>query len=181
MLTRFFNIQATKSSRGFTIVELLIVIIVIGILAAIVIVAFNGVQQRANNTSRISAANSTLKLVRAYQAAYGQIPLASGANFCATVDNICSSWDHTANPSNNATLMTEFRKIGQPIQSIPRVGGDDYGILYNVWTDPSRGDAILHMFYWLEGRGQQCGAEGATGTNESSNVTRCTMRVSGTR
>src|SRR6185312_3650995 len=33
--------------RGFTIVELLIVIVVIGILAAITIVAYNGIQQRA--------------------------------------------------------------------------------------------------------------------------------------
>lgn len=38
-------------SRGFTIVELLIVIVVIGILAAITIVAFNGVQDRANDTA----------------------------------------------------------------------------------------------------------------------------------
>lgn len=37
--------------RGFTIVELLIVIVVIGILAAIVIVAFNGVQERAVTTT----------------------------------------------------------------------------------------------------------------------------------
>lgn len=36
---------------GFTIVELLIVIVVIAILAAIVIVAYNGVQSRANDSA----------------------------------------------------------------------------------------------------------------------------------
>lgn len=37
---------------GFTVVELLIVIVVIGVLAAIAIVAFNGVQNRANDNRR---------------------------------------------------------------------------------------------------------------------------------
>lgn len=37
--------------QGFTIVELLIVIVVIGILAAITVVAFNGIQSRAHNTA----------------------------------------------------------------------------------------------------------------------------------
>ena len=36
-----------RSQHGFTIVELLIVIVVIGILAAIVTVAYAGVQERA--------------------------------------------------------------------------------------------------------------------------------------
>lgn len=45
-----------KKQNGFTIVELLIVIVVIGILAAISIVAFNGVQERA----RVQRANSDL-------------------------------------------------------------------------------------------------------------------------
>jgi prepilin-type N-terminal cleavage/methylation domain-containing protein len=40
-----------KKTTGFTIVELLIVIVVIGILAAITVVAYSGVQNRASDTA----------------------------------------------------------------------------------------------------------------------------------
>ena len=40
----------TKKQTGFTIVELLIVIVIIGILAAITVVAYSNIQQRANNS-----------------------------------------------------------------------------------------------------------------------------------
>lgn len=43
--------EKMKKQRGFTIVELLIVIVIIGILAALVIVAYNGIQGRANDVS----------------------------------------------------------------------------------------------------------------------------------
>lgn len=53
------NIKTVKANRAFTIVELLIVIVVIAILAAISIVAYNGIQSR----SRLSAAQSTANIV----------------------------------------------------------------------------------------------------------------------
>ena len=46
--------KSSLNTKGFTIVELLIVIVVIGILAAITIVAFNGVQDRAR-TNKINS------------------------------------------------------------------------------------------------------------------------------
>ena len=62
--------------RGFTIVELLIVIVVIGILAALVIVSYNGIQTRTKNTQTIAAANAWVKIIKQYQADTGNLPSA---------------------------------------------------------------------------------------------------------
>lgn len=59
------QIKSHRTSYGFTIVELLIVIVVIGILAAIVIVAFNGIQNRGYDASIQSDFSSARKKVEA--------------------------------------------------------------------------------------------------------------------
>lgn len=60
---------------GFTIVELLIVIVVIAILATISIVAYTGIQNRAAQAAILSEATQWKKLLQAYKAANGGYPL----------------------------------------------------------------------------------------------------------
>jgi prepilin-type N-terminal cleavage/methylation domain-containing protein len=60
--------------HGFTIVELLIVIVVIGVLAAITIVAYNGMQDRVKNTKTLAAANAWIKVIKQYNAVNGTLP-----------------------------------------------------------------------------------------------------------
>ncbi|GAA1817325.1 type II secretion system protein [Nesterenkonia flava] len=59
---------------GFTIIELLIVIVVIAILAAITVVAYNGMQQRARISAIGQEAAAWDKTIRMYQAATGEWP-----------------------------------------------------------------------------------------------------------
>jgi len=65
----------TKNTRGFTIVELLIVVVVIAILASIAIVAYQGIQQKARNTARVQTASAMQKNLLLYEAANSKGPI----------------------------------------------------------------------------------------------------------
>lgn len=71
----------TRSTGGFTIVELLIVIVVIGILAAITIVAFNGIQTRASDTSVKTDLMNIAKKAETYRAINGVYPSNTPTHF----------------------------------------------------------------------------------------------------
>ena len=67
-------LKTNTNQKGFTIVELLIVIVVIGILAMLVLNTFNGIQQKARDTERQTGATSVAKQLEAYFAEKGGYP-----------------------------------------------------------------------------------------------------------
>lgn len=73
------NARYSQNKPGFTIVELLIVIVVIAILAAITIVAFSGVQSRARESAMLAAVDSYEKAFRLYYTEHNTFPIDAGA------------------------------------------------------------------------------------------------------
>lgn len=69
-----------KYNRAFTLVELLIVIVVIAILAAISIVAYNGIQERAYISKIAATVDSYVKAVHMYHAVHDQYPSTGNAS-----------------------------------------------------------------------------------------------------
>src|SRR5680860_993973 len=77
------NTNNHQDHHGFTIVELLVVIVVIGILAAITIVSYSGISQKATVVSLISDLDNASKQLKLYQVEYSSYPTTLVAN-CPT-------------------------------------------------------------------------------------------------
>ena len=90
------KIKTSQTDSGFTIVELLIVIVVIAILAAITIVAYNGIQARAKTVAGQTAAANLDKKMETYNAVNGQYPNAVGSITCTSRGAACAGGTTTS-------------------------------------------------------------------------------------
>lgn len=144
--------------KGFTIVELLIVIVVIAILAAITVVAFNGVQQRARNSQTIAAVKDYIKIYSAYAVDYDVYP--GSGNYCLGTGypgGLC--WDnrtYVENAAANTGLLNYAKSLPNPSTAS----------VYRNATDGSRRGILFvspnNLRYQLEGVSTDCGLPGAT-------------------
>ena len=110
-------VSLQNRSKGFTIVELLIVIVVIAILATLVIVTFTGIQQKARDNQRqtdIAALNNHLA---AYYATNGNYP---------TLTNLqTASWVSTNMKGLDPEALLDPKTANTAIQGT--AGAADYG------------------------------------------------------
>ncbi len=176
-----------RSKSGFTIVELLIVIVVIAILATITIVAFNGIQQRAINSQTVSAVNAYKKAIFQYaidnngSAPYGtRSNICLGSGYTSTIgatNNVCATGGIAGGqtiPDDDATFTANISKY---LQTEPVTGGQlidngsgsqAIGIVF--WSSGRE------IYYFLRGAGQSCTA-GGTASSWSSAATMCTLAL----
>src|SRR5690606_33000025 len=101
---------------GFTIVELLIVIVVIAILATITVVSYTGIQARAGNVNRFTQVRQWDKLIQMYRAQHGSYPDVPDGSYCLSTsfpnDHCREYWEgrvtdmsyHANSPDNIAFL-----------------------------------------------------------------------------
>lgn len=104
-----------KQQAGFTIVELLIVIVVIGILASITIVSYNGIQTRAKNQQTVSAVTAYYKAIMQYATVNGANPTTYGCLGVQSEYNSNPCYVGSSSYNYSAPLRTAlFEYINQP-------------------------------------------------------------------
>lgn len=148
--------------RGFTLIELLIVIVVIAILAAISVVAYNGIQQRAYASRAASAVDGAVKVLELYRAENGSYPTyndTSGGYACFTAagtlpatgpyaENECSEYGETISSELNTKLTTYVSRL--PDGSLPSIdtgGGELRAVLYYTYSNGQGAE----IFYAING------------------------------
>ncbi len=88
-----------RQKSGFTIVELLIVIVVIAILAAITVVAYNGIQERANNATVVSDLAALKKKIEIYKIDNGDLYPSGSSSGLASLDFKMTKGAYAASPT----------------------------------------------------------------------------------
>lgn len=124
------NIKANQKDRGFTIVELLVVIVVIAILAAITIVSYTGITARANASKTVANAQAVVSVAESIQAD-------TDAKYPVTTGEFGTLASTSRIPSGTTIQVT----------APTATNGTNTFQLYTLTTGPSTGGKVVFWDY----------------------------------
>lgn len=106
------------NSKAFTIIELLIVIVIIGIIAGITIISFSGISQRASISSLQSDMNSIVKQLELSKTSSGNDSYPSSLSTGSIKQNTSLSYTYISSNGSNFCLSTSLNNISYIVTSI---------------------------------------------------------------
>jgi len=129
------NIKSRKLDGGFTIVELLVVIVVIGILAAITVVSYTGITTKANTAANKQDANSVVSSALAYYADNNSV-------FPTTLTVAAFNTNNTAKLPSDITMTAATLTASSTIQYLQNAAKT--GICVGYWDYSGSGSALYY-------------------------------------
>ncbi len=100
--------KSRSANSGFTIIELLVVVVIIAVLAAITIFALNSIQTRARNSAALATSHTFTKKVSAYYQLVGSYP----SNTSTVVSTLATYRDSSLGTANSIVIGTPSSSNG---------------------------------------------------------------------
>jgi len=124
----YTNYHTSTIDAGFTIVELLVVIVVIGILAAISVVAYTGISQKAIASSLQSDLSGSASKLKMYQIDHGSYPTSLDGNYCPLGSAPSPDTRHCLKASPGTTLSYTAVGSGFTLDATHTASGVTYRV-----------------------------------------------------
>lgn len=150
MMKIISNSQKLKYKSGFSLVELLIIIVIIGILVVIMLFVYNGIQARARDSVRDSDVSSVKQALELYRIDNGSYPAVGNDDWGYDVSSLAEPLSDyikniPANPNPSADGYFNYQYV--------KVGNDSYGleVFYESKSSCKTGENIDHGWWgWIE-------------------------------
>ncbi len=165
----------SQRSNGFTIVELLIVIVVIGILASVATVSYNGVTTKSKNTQIATVIQKYLDALVLYHAKNGEYPDGNANNKTCLGLGYPGGTCWKGEISENAAFMQSLKTVYG--NDFPLTANESLGLKGAWFATAATGLAVNldgqpedFVVYSVEGAGTKCPIGPLASDNSDSNV-----------